>query len=764
MISRRFKNKYQRKAGVIFHQGFFPTPFQRLKMCVASLALPLIFNLPLSSSDLVDEARPAPASAEERGALIRALAVRPSPAQLAWQNHTVYGFIHFGPNTFSDCEWGSGKEDPTIFNPTDLDARQWVEALKTAGCSMVMLTVKHHEGFCLYPSRYTKQSVISSPWKGGKGDIMREVSEACKEFGLKLGVYLSPADLYEIKSKGGRYGNKSVPVESVIPTPVEGRPFPNGHRQFNFKVDDYNRYFLNQLYELLTEYGQIEEVWFDGANPHGGTGQKYDRDIWYGMIRDLAPNAMIAIDGPDVRWIGNEGGHARENEWSVVPNEGPNQTKGDLGSRAAILNSKELIWKPGEADVSIRPGWFYHAAQDSRVRSPQNLFGLYLSSVGRNATLLLNVPPDRRGRFSDIDVLHLKKFGQALQNTFGNQACGLWNDGKPNPANVASSAPAEVLDNSSKTVWSPSGSDWTFEFKAMDTAQLLMLEEDIAQGQRIEKFSLSKQENGAWKVIGSGGTVGARRIITIPQIAAGTQLKLEIVESRARPRLTEIGLFSSSLFTSEVIVRRNKDGKLSLLSPLPDAQIRYTLDGSEPSINSTLYQEPFSLDQGGLVRSLLVSRGRIGPVTTQQIGLSKSAWKICSVSSEEAQTTAAMAIDEDLTTFWHTGWRKAKVQPPHEIVIDLGSSLTSTAFTYLPRQDTRGKCCIDQYVVYISNDLNNFGTAVLEGRFDNIANNPIEQVCRFSQPVTGRYLKFIGTTSADGRPEITAAEIGLLGK
>ncbi len=259
------------------------------------------------------------------------VSVVPSERQYNWQlRHDVYAFIHFGPNTFTGREWGTGKEDPNVFNPAALDARQWAKSLKSAGMTMAILTVKHHDGFCLWPSRYTEQSVKNSPWKDGKGDVVHEFVNAICAEGMDVGIYLSPADLYQIENSAGYYGDGSTYVDSVIPTdpgsfksdPTMTRPAPahepGANVTYECKADDYNRYFLNQLYELLTEYGPVSEVWFDGATPKSKGGQKYAYAAWYEMIRKLQPEAVIAVKGPDVRWVGNENGIARETEWSVI--------------------------------------------------------------------------------------------------------------------------------------------------------------------------------------------------------------------------------------------------------------------------------------------------------------------------------------------------------------------------------------------------------------------------------------------------------------
>jgi len=312
--------------------------------------------------------------------------VVPAERQVAWQGLEFQAFVHFGMNTFTDREWGQGTEDPRLFNPLEFDASQWAEAFKAAGMRGVVFSAKHHDGFCLWPSRFTDHSVAQSLWREGKGDAVREVADACRQAGLKFGVYLSPWDRHE-----PTYGDSPR----------------------------YNDFFLNQLRELLTQYGEISEVWFDGACGEGPNGKRqvYDWGAYWRLIRELQPRAVISIMGPDVRWIGNEAGVARESEWSVVPTSqmddwpaekdpggiaGINAQAPDLGSTRAIAESARrggrLFWYPGQVDVSIRPGWFYHAAEDMRVKTIGHLLDIYYTSVGGNAQLLLNVPPDRRGR------------------------------------------------------------------------------------------------------------------------------------------------------------------------------------------------------------------------------------------------------------------------------------------------------------------------------------------------------------------------------
>lgn len=367
----------------------------------------------------------------------------PTPEQLAWQKMELTMFCHFGVNTFTDREWGDGKEDEKIFQPTDLDCRQWAGAARAGGFKLMILTAKHHDGFCLWPSAFTDHSVKRSPWKDGRGDVVREFVEACRAEDLKVGMYLSPWDRHE-----KTYG-----------------------------TDAYNDHFCNQLTELLTNYGPVDEVWFDGACGEGPNGRKqvYDWKRYFALIRKLQPRALIAISGPDIRWVGNESGFAREGESSVKTRDG------------------QPVWYPAECDVSIRPGWFYHAHEDAKVKSLGHLMDIYFKSIGRNSDLLLNIPSDPRGRFADADVKRLQEFGETVRGLYANA--------------VAQGAAAGA---------SPS----VLEFGGAKPVTLVNLQEDIAKGERVKAYRVEARVDGAWQVVARGTVIGQRSLHRIAEVTA----------------------------------------------------------------------------------------------------------------------------------------------------------------------------------------------------------------------------------------------------
>ena len=410
----------------------------------------------------------------------------PSASQLTWQRDELALFLHFGVNTFTDREWGDGKESPSIFNPTALDARQWSRAAQAAGARALILTAKHHDGFCLWPTRTTAHSVAKSPWRGGKGDVVRELVDACRADGLRVGLYLSPWD-------------RNNPTYGDSPR--------------------YNDLYCDQLTELLTGYGNIAEVWFDGANGEGPNGKRqvYDWPRVWGLVRKLQPEAVMFSDaGPDVRWCGNERGTAGDPNWSTV---NPAIVTYPGADGPGIIDSLQhgdpngSVWRPAEVDVSIRPGWFYHPAEDARVRSVENLLNLYATSVGRNGKLLLNVPPTRDGLLHPTDVAHLTAMRERLGSMFGRD-----------------------LAARARTTWQATGPRTAvLEVDLGDPGRIgfARLEEDITHGQRVSAYRLL----GDGAVISRGTTVGYAKIDQFSPVEV-RKLRLEIETVVAPARMT----------------------------------------------------------------------------------------------------------------------------------------------------------------------------------------------------------------------------------
>ncbi|MHC1765544.1 MAG: alpha-L-fucosidase [Verrucomicrobiia bacterium] len=517
----------------------------RFTFMLAVAALGFAVSTPQTS-----RAQTPPADPERRTLLERAVAVRPSQRQIDWQRLEFIAFVHFGPNTFTDREWGTGQQDPAVFNPTALDCRQWVRVMKDAGMTQVILTAKHHDGYCLWPSRFTEHSVKNSPWRGGKGDVVRELADACREAGLKLGIYLSPADLNAIER--GVYG-KTEAKPRVIPTPVEGWTPKSDYRREGV-WDEYNTYFMNQLFELLTEYGEISEVWFDGANPKPGTGQRYAYSDWYALIRRLQPGAVIFGKGPDVRWCGNEAGHGRESEWSVVPLPVPaeqfdwgDMTAADIGSLEKLRGAPYLHWYPSEVDVSIRPGWFWHGKENDRVKSLAKLKEIYFASVGNNAVLLLNIPPDRRGLIHENDAARLRELGSWLRTTVArNLATGAQAKASHTRQPAAEFPASHTVDGDLESYWSTE--DWqntaelTFQLPRNERFSIAMIQEQIRQGQRISNVAFDAWLDNEWRELGRGTTVGHKRLLHFEPVETD-RVRLRILDSRVCPTVSEFGLF-----------------------------------------------------------------------------------------------------------------------------------------------------------------------------------------------------------------------------
>src|SRR5687767_4169662 len=392
----------------------------------------------------------------------------PSPAQLEWQRDELALFLHFGVNTFTDREWGDGTESPSIFAPTALDARQWTRAARAAGFRMLILTAKHHDGFCLWPTATTAHSVKSSPFRGGKGDVVREMVDACRADGLKVGLYCSPWD-------------RNSPV------------YGDSQR--------YNDLFCDQLTELLTQYGTVDEVWFDGANGEGANGRRqvYDWPRFWGLVRRLQPNAVIFSDaGPDIRWIGNERGVAGDTNWSTMnPDAVPYPGADGPNIIAALQNgdSDGSAWRPGETDVSIRPGWFYHPAEDAKVKTVDQLVALYFTSVGRNSKLLLNVPPTRAGLLHQVDVARLAAMAERRGSMLRDDV-------------------ARGRELRLRTAGGRSAS-YQLELARETQVSIADLREDITLGQVVSRYLLEGAAGGSgseWRVLSRGTTIGYRKL------------------------------------------------------------------------------------------------------------------------------------------------------------------------------------------------------------------------------------------------------------
>ena len=407
-------------------------------------------------------------------------------------------FLHFGVNTFTDREWGDGRESPSIFDPARLDARQWARTAKEAGFRALILTAKHHDGFCLWPTATTKHSVASSPWRGGDGDVVREFVDACANEGLRAGLYLSPWD-----RNHPTYGDSSA----------------------------YNDVYAAQLTELLTRYGRITEIWFDGANGEGPNGRRqvYDWPRVWAIVRRLQPEAVIFSDaGPDVRWCGNERGVAGDPNWSTVdPGVVSFPGQSGTGIEAALQHGHEngTVWRPAEVDVSIRPGWFYHPAQDEKVRTVDNLVGLYFTSVGRNSKLLLNVPPTREGLIHTVDAARLSGFKAARDQMFG--APIRMRRVAVRPAGQAGAVVEWELSHSARPV-------------------IARLAEDIVRGQRVAAYRLEGSQGGQWRELTAGTTIGHAKLDRLADGAPVRRVRLVITRSLDQPEPVSLQLFEAS--------------------------------------------------------------------------------------------------------------------------------------------------------------------------------------------------------------------------
>ncbi len=415
--------------------------------------------------------------------------VTPSADQLNWHKMEYYAFIHFGPNAFTDKEWGDGTEKEEIFNPTQLDCRQWARICKAAGMKGIIITAKHHDGFALYPSKYSKHTVRESKWKDGKGDILKELSAACKEYGLKMGIYISPWDRNH---------------------PAYGTP-------------EYNQVYINMLKEVTTQYGDLFEVWFDGANGEGPNGKKqvYDFPLFNKTVKAAQPHALIFSDaGPDIRWVGNEKGFAGETNWNTI-NGNQLFPAYDKPAHLNVGDEHGTHWIPAECDVSIRPGWFYHKNEDDKVKTDKDLMNIWNKSVGHGSNLLLNIPVDSRGLIHENDEKALMDFKKMRSDYFKNNLL---------------TAGAFTKDFSKDT--------YDITLTKPQTFNCLVIQEDIKYGQRVKKFFIQVKENGAWKNVTFATSIGNKRIVYFQKTTA-KEIRIVFDEAFAKPIISKVELYST---------------------------------------------------------------------------------------------------------------------------------------------------------------------------------------------------------------------------
>ncbi|MFH1194097.1 MAG: alpha-L-fucosidase [bacterium] len=659
----------------------------------------------------------------------------PSENQMNWQEMEYYAFIHFSLNTYTNQPWGYGNEDINLFNPTELDCRQWARICKEAGMKGIIITAKHHCGFCLWPSKYTEYSVKNTPWKNGKGDVVRELADACKEYSLKLGIYLSPWDRNH---------------------PDYGKP-------------EYITYFRNQLTELLTNYGDIFEVWYDGAN--GGTGyyggadenRKIDRTIYYDwkntykLVRELQPNIVIWNDGgerADLRWVGTEGGSVGETNWSLL------NATGDVPYdmlHYGVENGDS--WVPAEVNTSIRPEWFYHPGEDVKVKTLPQLMDTYYNSIGHNGTLLLNFPIMPNGLINERDEKAALEFAAAVKEAFADN---IVHKAKVNASNVRGNckdfSADNAVDSDKNTYWATDDNvnkaSLTIEFVEPTTFNRFLLQENIRLGQRVKAFTVEALVDGNWREISKATTIGYKRILRFPSVNAA-QVRFNITDSKSCPVISNIGIFNAPQILTSPSIIRNQVGEISIIPADAESEIYYTLDGSMPTTESIKYSGPFQTEGKLKINAIAYepSSEKSSPVCNEQFDLPRRDWKIIGIEDEKAYAI----LDGNPATAWHQSEDK---KLPIDLVIDLGKEQDICGFRYFPDQSLWGPGIITNYKFFVSKDNVDWKIAD-QGEFSNIKNNPLWQIKKFTAQ-KARYIKLQALRNAEDNNNIGYAELNVI--
>ncbi len=642
----------------------------------------------------------------------------PEPRQLAWQELQYYGFVHFNMNTFSDREWGFGDEQPSQFAPSALDARQWARVAKEAGMKGLIITAKHHDGFVLWPSAYTEHSVKNSPWRDGKGDLIREFVDACREYGLKVGIYYSPWDRNH---------------------PDYGKP-------------EYITYMRNQLTELLTNYGELFEVWFDGANGgsgwYGGTNEErvvdkltyYDWPSMHALVRELQPGAMLFSDaGPDVRWVGNEHGYAYPTTWSNLMRDSVYAGMPEYSDKWAAGQANGTHWVPAEADVSIRPGWYYHAYEDHKLKTLPELLEIYYQSIGQNSSLLINFPVDTRGLIPDSDVQAILELAAKVKEDF---SVNLATEAKVSASSSrrAGYLASQVLDGNYDSYWAAAAgqarASVELDFGQPQSFNRILIQEYVNLGQRVSAFTVEKQVEGKWLPLAEGTTIGHTRILRVPDTQA-QRIRINFLEAKGEPLIAELGIYAAPALVFPPKITRSTAGLVSIAAADPGLDIYFTVDGSMPLAGKNRYDKPFLLKQPATVQAIVLDAktGKSSTISRQELDLVKRNWKVLSTDSK-----SRAAIDELPKTYW--------TSPTNALELDLGEKVALQGLRYLPMQARYPSGFIAEYVLEGSLDGSTW-VLLAKGEFANIQNNPIEQLIRFA-PQQLRYVRLKALRTVDG--------------